>query len=402
MTDLASGPVFTDDYWRDPYDVLSKLREIAPVREVDLPEGGSTWLVTRYADVRAAFADARLAKDWRATLPPEQRADAPGLPAPAGQMMLLRDPPAHTRLRRLVVQAFTVRRIAALRPRIEAMAGALLEELPTDAPVDLVASYAVPLPMAVICELLGVPVVDRDAFAQWSNTMIDEGPDEAKHQASASLAAYLYELVARKRVEPDDALISGLVTASDEGDHLDDDEVVAMGMLLLIAGHETTANLVANSVYALLADPDLRDRLAGSRDQMPAAIEELLRWGSPVANAPMRFAAEDIELGGTTIPRGAMVTLSVAAANRDPDRFDAPEVYDPERDKSGHLAFGHGLHFCLGASLARLEGEVALAALLDRFPHLVAGGDLRDLTYRRSVLVHALTALPVLLEPTGN
>ena len=156
---------------------------------------------------------------------------------------------------------------------------------------------------------------------------------------------------------------------------------------------------MANSVYALLADPDLRDRLAASRESMPAAVEELLRWGSPVANAPLRFATEDIDIGGVTVPRGAIVTLSAAAANRDPARFDRPDLYDPERDTGGHVAFGHGIHFCLGASLARLEGEVALGALLDRFPRLEPAVPLDTLTYRRSILVHALAALPVRLEP---
>lgn len=340
MTELVTGPVFTEDYWRDPHDVLSRLREQAPVREVDLPEGGSTWLVTRYTDVRAAFADERLAKDWRATLPLEQRASAPGLPAPGGDMMILKDPPEHTRLRRLVARTFTVRRIAALRPRIEAIAGALLDDLPTDRPVDLVTAFAVPLPMAVICELLGVPLADRDAFAGWSNTMVDEGPAVAKQQASGSLASYLHELVAAKRAAPDEALVSALV-----------------------------------------------------------AVEEFLRWGSPVANAPLRFAATDVEIGGVTIPAGATVTLSVAAANRDPQRFDGPDLYDPARDVGGHLAFGHGIHFCLGAALARLEGEVALGALLDRFPRLSSAVPLAELTYRRSVLVHALKALPVRLVP---
>jgi hypothetical protein len=170
-------------------------------------------------------------------------------------------------------------------------------------------------------------------------------------------------------------------------------------MLLLIAGHETTANLVVNSVYALLADPELRDRLAASREAMPAAVEEFLRWGSPVANAPLRFAATDVEIGGVTIPAGSTVTLSVAAANRDPQRFDGPELYDPARDAGGHLAFGHGIHFCLGASLARLEGEVALGALLDRFPRLSSAVPLAELTYRHSVLVHALKSLPVRLVP---
>ncbi|MCD2193405.1 cytochrome P450 [Actinomycetospora endophytica] len=400
--DLATGPVFTDDYWVDPYATLSRLREIAPVREVDLPDGGSTWLVTRYADVRAAFTDPRLAKDPRALLPEAERPAEPLIPGPSGHMLLLNDPPVHTRLRKLVVQAFTVRRVAAMRPRIEQIASSLLDALPPDQPVDLVATYAVPLPMAVICELLGVPPVDREAFATWSNTMIDSSPQAAKEQASASLAAYLAELVEAKRAEPDDALLSGLVVASEDGDRLSDTEIVAMGMILLIAGHETTANLVTNSVFALLRDPDLRARVVATRaagEPLAPLVEEFLRWGSPVSNAPARFAAVDVELGGVTIPAGATVTLSLAAANRDPARFDAPELHDADRDLSGHLAFGHGIHFCLGASLARLEGEVALETLLDQYPDLEPAVGLDEVVYRHSVLIHALAGLPVRLRP---
>ena len=402
MTDLATGPVFTEDYWSDPWAVFARLREHAPVREVDLPEGGSSWLVTRYADVRAAFTDPRLAKDWRASLPEEQRAGAPGLPGPGGHMMLMLDPPDHTRLRRLVVQAFTVRRVAALRPRIEAIAAELLDALaaaPEGEPVDLVAGYALPLPTLVICELLGVPAADREEFGGWSTTMVDDAPQEEKGAASQAMATYLEELVAAKRAAPDDGLVSALAAVSEEGDRLSDVEVVAMGMLLLIAGHETTANLIGNGVAALLADPSLRDGLVADPARIPAAVEEFLRWSSPVSNTPMRFASVDVEMGGTTIPRGSMVMLSLAAANHDPERFDGPELLDPDRETTGHVAFGHGIHFCLGASLARLETEVALRTLLGRHPGIVAAVPPAELRNRRSVLVHGLRDLPVRLAP---
>ena len=399
MTDLATGPVFTDDYWSDPFAVLGGVREQAPVREVDLPEGGTTWLVTRYADARSVMADPRFVKDFRNTLPPEQRAHVPGIPSPGGEMMLLNDPPVHTRLRKLVVKAFTVRRVAALRPRIETMASALLAMMPSDAPVDLVADYAVPLPTAVICELLGVPVEDQNAFGEWSRILIDDSGEAASHQANASLAAYLSELVERKRATPDEALISALIEVSEEGEQLSTTEIVAMAMLLLIAGHETTATLITTAVEAMLRDPDLRDRLAASdSDGLRAAIEEFLRWGSPIAQAPLRFAAEDVDFDGVVVPRGAMVMVSLAAANHDPARFEAPDELEPGRDTTGHLAFGHGLHFCLGASLARLEAEVALRTLLDRYPGIAAASAL-PVARRRSVLVNAWQRLPVLLDP---
>lgn len=389
---------FTEHYWRDPHAALARVRDTEPVREVDF-EGGRTWLVTRYDDVRAGYADERLAKDWRASLPEHERASAPpGLPAPMSHMLTSLDPPEHTRLRRLVTQAFTARRIAELRPRVEAVAADLLDDLPTGEPVDLLARYAIPLPMVVICELLGVPDIDRDEFARLSTILIDECPEPELVAASGQMAEYLDGLVARKRAAPDSALLSGLIAASQDGEQLSDVEIVAMAMLLLMAGHETTAVFVTNSVRTLLDDPSARARLA-SPETAPQLVEELLRWLSPAINASLRFATEDLEIAGVAIARGESVTLSQGAANRDPDRFADPDTLDPDRDTTGHLAFGHGIHRCLGAALVRLEGEVALRALFGRFPDLRATADPAELTYRRSVHVHCPRTFPVLLGP---
>jgi len=402
MTNPTTGAVaedaFLESYWRDPHASLAHAREHTPVREVTF-ETGPTWLVTRYADVRAGLTDERLVKDYRASLPPDERAAAPpGLPAPMSHMLTSLDPPEHTRLRQLVTQAFTARRIAALRPRIEALAEELLDALPTGEPVDLVARYAIPLPMEVICELIGVPELDREDFARWSTTLIDECPEPELIRASNQMADYLAGLVAARRQDPDDALLSGLIAASEDGTRLSDIEIIAMAMLLLMAGHETTAVFVTNSVRVLLVDPAARDRL-GSPETAPVLIEELLRWASPALNASLRFATEDLEIAGTAIPRGASVTLSTGAANRDPDRFADPARLDPDRDTAGHVAFGHGIHRCLGAALVRLEAEVALTALFRRFPHVLAAGPEDALTFRRSVHVHAPRTFPVLLEP---
>ncbi|MGY1638949.1 cytochrome P450 [Geodermatophilus sp. SYSU D00742] len=396
MTRADASP-FEGSFWRDPYPAYERLRTQAPVREVALPRGGTTWMITRYDDVRAAFTDPRLVKDHRATLPPEVRAQAPRLPSPFGSMMILLDPPDHTRLRRLVSRAFTPRRTAELRPRIEALAAGLLDALPEGA-VDLLATYAVPLPMAVICELLGVPDTDRDAFGAWSRALVDDHDDADEQRATAGLAEYLSALVETKRHSPDGALLSALVEVSEAGDQLSTEEVVAMGVLLLIAGHETTANLIGNAVLGVVTDAALREHLLDDPQRIPAAVEEFLRWDGPVHNAPLRFAAEDVEYSGTTIPAGSVVTLSVGAANRDPGRFDRPELLDPDRDTGGHLAFGHGVHFCLGAPLARLEAEVALRSLLGRFPGLRLAVPPEDLRHRRSVIVHGLERLPVLLQ----
>jgi cytochrome P450 len=388
--------LFDADFWRDPYPTLAAMRADDPVREV-VTSDGPVWLVTRYDDVRAALADPRLSKDWRFTLPPEERAAAPGNDIP---MMILLDPPRHTRLRKLVSRSFTVRRIAALRPRVEEIAAELLDALPEDEPFDLMAHYAFRLPVQVICELLGVPAADRDRFGAWSGAMIDQVSPEEAGQASGQMYGYLAELITRKRAEPDDALLSALAQVADgesdrDGDQLSENELVAMAMLLLVAGHETTTNLVGNAVLGLLTRPDQLALMRSRPELMPRAVEEFLRWDSPIWNAPLRVAAEDVELSGVTIPARALVQLTLGAANRDDARFPDASELRVDRDAAGHVAFGHGIHFCLGAPLARIEGEVALTALLDRFPRLELAVDPADLVYRRSTLVRGLTALPV-------
>jgi vitamin D3 1,25-hydroxylase len=386
----ASGrPLFDGPYWADPFPALAELCADEPVRRVELPDG-PMWLVTRYDDVRAAFVDARLSKDWRYTLPADQRSAYPAAPTP---MMLLMDPPDHTRLRKLVSRSFTVRRMEELRPRVEEIAAELVDGL--SGRVDLMQRYAFVLPVQVICELLGVPAGDREDFGGWSSTMVDESPAEDKAAASAKLAGYLGELVERKRVEPDGALLAALTQEADDGDRLSREELVAMGMLLLIAGHETTTSLIGNGVLALLAHPEQRELLAAKPELWPGAVEELLRWDPPVTNAPVRFAAEDVEIAGTTIPEGAVVMLGLTAANRDPARF--AEGFDVARGDRGHVAFGYGLHHCLGAPLARIEGQVGLQTLFERRPALALAVDPAELGYRRSVLVHGVTELPVTL-----
>jgi hypothetical protein len=389
----TEGPeLFAGEFWNDPYPAYAALRAAAPVRELALADGPA-WIVTRYDDVRAAFTDPRLSKDWRHTLPPEQRGEAVTTP-----MMILTDPPDHTRLRKLVSRSFTARRMAGLRPRVQQIAADLIAGLPTAGTVDLIAGYAFPLPVEVICELLGVPATDRDEFSAWSTVMVDDAPPEQKEAASAQLSRYLGGLVERKRAEPDDALISALVQVSDgDGDRLTPAELVAMGMMLLIAGHETTVNLIGNAVLGLLTHPAQLALLRERPELVPAAVEEFLRWDSPVGNAPVRFTSEDVEIGGTTIPGGSVVMLGLAAANRDEARFPDADRLDITRDAGGHVAFGHGLHFCLGAQLARIEGEVAVSALLAAYRQLSLAADPAELVYRRSTLIRGLTALPVTL-----
>jgi cytochrome P450 len=384
--------LFEGAFWQDPYPAFARLRDEAP-RQVELPDG-PVWLLTRHADVRAALADPRFSKDWRYTLPPEQRAAAPGPPLP---MMILMDPPDHTRLRKLVSRSFTSRRMTALRPRVEQAAAELLDAFPEAGEIDLLESFAFPLPVRVICELLGVPARDRPRFGAWSATMIDQSTPEATTEASTAMVRYLGDLVAEKRRHPDDGLISALIEVSDEGDRLGEDELVAMAMLLLIAGHETTANLIGNAVLGLLTHPDQLALLRSRPDLMPGAVEEFLRWDSPVQSTPVRFLSDEVEVSGTTIPAGSVAMLSLGAANRDDRRFDAADRLRVDRDAGGHVAFGYGLHFCLGAQLARIEGEIAIRSLFDRHPGLALAVDPADVVFRRSSLVRGLTTLPVRL-----
>lgn len=382
--------LFEGAFWSDPYPAYGHLRAEEPVRLVQRSDG-PVWLITRHADVRAALADPRLSKDWRYTLPPDQRAGQPATPIP---MMILMDPPEHTRLRKLVSRVFTLRRMQELRPRVTELAGELIAALPAGGAFDVLADYALPLPILVICELLGVPSSARDDFVSWSNAMVDHTERGNTDEAAGKLYGFLAELVEVKRATPDDALISALIADTDE-DRLSHDELVAMAMLLLIAGHETTVNLIGNGLLALLTHPAQRDLLVQRPDLLPAAVEEFLRWDSPVHTTPHRFAAEDVEFAGVTIPAGSAVCLSLAAANRDGERFAEAEEFDADRDASGHVAFGHGLHRCLGAQLARIEGQEAIGTLLAARPDLELAVAPVELIHRQSTLVRGLTSLPV-------
>ncbi len=391
----ATLEIFDGAFWRDPYPAYAQLRDDAPVRRIERADG-IMWLISRYADVRAALVDPRLSKDWRYTLPPEQRAAQPAAHIP---MMLLMDPPGHTRLRKLVSRVFTVRRMEALRPRVAQVAAELIDGLPTEGRVDVMASYAFLLPVLVICELLGVPPTDRDEFAAWSNAMVDDQSQDASMAGATALHGYLSALIETKRSQPDDALISALIEEAAD-DRLTHEELVAMAMMLLIAGHETTINLIGNGLLALLTHPDQLDLLRRRPELLPSAIEEFLRWDSPVHSTPARFAAEDLEYAGVTIPAGSVVILSLAAANRDPARFADPELLRVDRDAAGHTAFGHGLHHCLGAQLARIEGQEAIGALLRARPDMALALDPAELAYRQSTLVRGLRTLPVTLRVT--
>ena len=383
------------DYFQDPYSVHARLRAQRPVSRVTMPGGMSAWLVTGYAEARAALADPRLRK----TMPGWHR-EPDSIFAALDLHMLNSDPPDHERLRRLVNKAFTARRVERLRPRIIAITTGLLDDMSAREQVDLLASFAFPLPITVICELLGVPVADRDDFRAWSATIVsDTATPETFQTHATAMIRYFMALLAAKRREPADDLLSALIAARDDGDRLSENELVSMAFLLLVAGHETTVNLIGNGVLALLLNPAELARLRAEPSLTGGAVEELLRHVNPVNNATARFAAEPVQIGGVLIGRGDLVLVTLSSANRDPSRFGDPDRLDLGRDSSGHLAFGHGIHYCLGAPLARLEAEIAFSHLLARFGSMRLAVPAESLCWRPSTLIHGLESLPVRLIP---
>ncbi|MGW7278347.1 cytochrome P450 family protein [Streptomyces sp. NPDC054844] len=370
---------------------LAALRARGAVHRVFVPGSGESWLVVTREAARAALTDPRLRNDIRHSA--TWRTDGGHA---IGRNMLQSDPPQHTRLRRLVAGHFTAGRIAALRPRVERVADDLLAALERQGTADLVARYALPLPVTVICDLLGVPETDREGFHTWSNELVMPTSPEAAASAAGALTGYLTELTGHKRRTPDDTLLGDLVAAADGG-ALTAEELLGMAFLILVAGHETTVNLISATVHSLLTHPDQLARLRAEPELTERAVEETLRYDSPVHTTAFRFAAEPLELAGTRIAAGDSVLVSLAAASRDPGHFPGPDRFDIGRRARGHLGFGHGLHHCPGAPLARVEAAVAVRLLLARHPALALAADPATLTWRTSTLLRGLAELPVRL-----
>ncbi|WP_381797743.1 cytochrome P450 [Streptomyces niveus] len=402
----AAPELFTWEFATDPYPAYAWLREHAPVHRTRLPSGVDAWLVTRYADAKRALADPRLSKN------PLHHAEQPhakgktGIPGERGAELMTHllniDPPDHTRLRRLVSQAFTPRRVAEFAPRVQELTDGLIDAFAAKGEADLIHDFAFPLPIYAICDLLGVPREDQDDFRDWAGMMIRHGggPRGGVARSVKKMRGYLAELIHRKRDDPGDDLISGLIRASDHGEHLTENEAAAMAFILLFAGFETTVNLVGNGTYALLRNPDQRARLqrsldAGESALLATGIEELLRHDGPVEMATWRYATEPVELGGQSVAVGDPVLVVLAAADRDPERFADPDRLDLSRGDNKHLGYGHGIHYCLGAPLARLEGQTALRTLLTRLPDLRLAVDPSDLRWRGGLIMRGLRTLPV-------
>jgi cytochrome P450 len=396
-------------FLQQPQVVLAQLRERSDVPRVRFPDGQEGWLVTRYEDVKTVFSDPRISRDEDGIEEIEQaraaryRGPSVGAEPQVDYGWMLRsiiylDPPDHTRLRKLLSQAFTPRAIEPLRPRIEAIATGLLDRMTGAAPVDLVAEFAVPLPMTAISELLGVPDDDRPDFWAWSHELNGASPDLDRAATFRAAADFLDALAESKRSKPGNDLMSHMVRASEDGDQLSRKEVIAMALLMLLAGHDTTANLIANGVLAFLANPGQLDLLRADPALLPNAVEEILRYDCPVNVSTVRYTLEPIELSGVRIPAGELLYISVLSANRDARQYDAPDTFDISRNTGGHLGLGHGIHYCLGAPLARMEGQIALSQLFERFPGLRLAAAPETLTYRASTLMHGPTTLPVFLH----
>ncbi|MFE2449024.1 cytochrome P450 family protein [Streptomyces melanosporofaciens] len=398
----TDGPELVDTapMIEDLYPALATLREAGPVHRIAGTDGRPAWLVTRYEDVRRLLADPRLALDKRHAAPGNYRGFS--LPPALDANLLNMDPPDHTRVRRLVVKAFTPGRVERMREPVRRIADGLLDAIESEGRADLLAAYAGQLPIIVICDLLGVPQRDQRDFRAWSDALITPDParPQAAKEAVGSMLRFYTGLIAKKRAEPGDDLLSDLIRVRDDesgdGDgRLTEDELTSLAFLILLAGYENTVHLIANSVLTLLDHPTVLQKLRTDPDGPAAAFDELARYEGPASLGIRRFPLEEIEIGGVTIPAGETVLLSMASAHRDPAQFKDPDDFNPHLGRSGHLALGHGIHYCLGAPLARMELEIALAALLRRFPGLRLDVPREQLRWRPSIRARGLISLPV-------
>ncbi|MBO2445924.1 cytochrome P450 [Actinomadura barringtoniae] len=401
---IRHPPLIGADQEGDPHPRYARAREEGAVVKRSLPDGTPIWCVTRYSGALQALGHPDLSQrsEYAAEVFRASGRREPTLRRGIlARNMLASDPPDHTRLRRMVSQAFTARRISGMRDQVQRFADELADGIAVHDETDLIASFAFPMPVMVICELLGVPFGDRDRLRRWSQLLTSFPVTDLERaeveQAVADFGDYLGALISDRRRRPDDQLLSALIAAGDEIDGLADDELVAMAVLLVIAGHETTVGLIGNGLQALLRRPDQFARLRDDDTRLAPAIEEFLRLDGPVSPGIARFSKREVEIDGTTIPAGQFVFVMAPAANRDPARFEHPDDLDMTRGDGRHLAFGHGPHYCLGAPLARLEGEIAIGTLIRRFPRMRLAVPAESLRWRAKSVFRVLHELPVKL-----
>jgi cytochrome P450 PksS len=424
MDQPTGAAMFDAAFKARAFPIYAAMRDKGPVARVELPDGRILWLVTRFAEASEMLKDhGRFANDPLSALTeeeygqlfqqltddltPEQQELVAETDEILSRNLLGVDPPDHSRLRRLVAIPFTPRYIESLRPRIEAIAGDLLDAIEARAcetghrQVDLIDAFAYPLPLTVIAEMLGIPQVDRAKFREWSQAAVAFTPaDPANPELTGMMiefVRYLRQLAAEKRAHPSDDLLSGLVQAEAEGDKLSENELLAMIFVLIVAGHETTVNLIANGLLALFDHPEQYARLRADLSQVPVAIEEMLRYAGPVEMSLTRWVRQDTELGGERLRRGEEIVALLASDNRDERQFPDAETFDITREpgRSRHLAFGTGIHACLGSALARLEGQIAFTALLSRLPNLALATPRDAVEWRAGTFLRGLTRLPV-------
>lgn len=388
-----SSPLFK----ADPYPFYAQLRAEHPAFPIKLPDGQTAWLLTRYDDALSALKDRRFSKD---KLNAGQK--QPWIPAffkPLARNMLDLDDPDHARLRGLVHKAFTPKIVESMRQGIESLTEKLLDAALRRGRMDLVRDYALPLPTAIIAQMLGVPAGEQHKFHRWSSAIVSSqsskwGTVWAVPNAIA-FVRYIRRLIRLRRDEPQSDLTSALAQTEETGDKLNEDELLSMIFLLLIAGHETTVNLIANGTLALLRHPDQMEKLRRDPSLIELAVEELLRFDGPLETATERYALEDVLISGSTIPRGALVYVVLASANRDERQFENPDRLDITRQNNRHLAFGQGVHYCLGAPLARLEAQIAINALLRRSPHLQLATPASEIRWKKGLVLRGVKSLPV-------
>ena len=396
--------IVSPQFKANPFPFLAALRANQPLYRTSLPDKVKTpvWLITRYEDINTLLKDERFPKNRRSALTPEQIRRLPWVPPmfrPLERNMLDLDQPDHTRLRALVHKAFTPRLVERMRERVQTLADELLEEVARRGEMDLIDDYALPLPMTIITEILGVPTGDRHKFHKWSKAVVSLSSPNATVRVIPPVwmfIRYLRRFFEVRRRDPQDDLASALIQAEEAGDKLSEDELLAMVFLLLIAGHETTVYLIGSGTLALLEHPDQMEKLRREPSLIKSAVEELLRYTAPVFMSTERYAREDVTIHGVTIPHGEMTLGVIGSANRDETVFENPNALDITREPNKHLSFGQGIHFCLGAPLARMEAQIAIGTLLRRMPDLRLKVSPDSLRWRPSMILRGLDSLPVL------
>jgi cytochrome P450 len=401
-TTAAESIALAADLATCPFPAYAALREDGGVHQAVMPDGQPVWVVSRYADVKALLADSRLTVNTDAS---RRGYQGWGLPPALNSHLMNLDAADHSRLRRLVSSAFTPRRAEAMSGRIEQTANDLVSGFAPAGRADLVADFAAPLPISVICDLLGVPASEGTAFHAYTKSLMNHevAGQETTMRLVSDMGRFLVELVARKRAQPGDDLLSGMIAAREGQDRMTDNELTSLAFLVLWAGYEASVHLIANSLATLLADPHtadiIRDQPTAHTGAMTAAVEELLRRDGPVLTAIRRFTIDEVPVGTTTIPAGDTVLLAIGSANRDPQLTSDPEILDLVRANNPHLGFGHGPHYCLGAPLARLETRIALWTLLRRLSDAALAVSTEQLPWKSDYRQRALNSLPITFAP---